>query len=134
MRTRAQITADGWARSRAGEGFIYVARTESGMVKIGYSLVPDKRTAELRCTLIATMQATRQDEVDLHARLKSFEIAGYGGRSRAREYYVPAVLDHGAIPERLRADAKANWLRIPDRKFRPYRHHDRSTAYLQVAA
>jgi len=103
-RRRAESHHRGWARIRAGEGFIYVASVGKSWVKIGFSLNPAKRVSEqsvpVQHILLATAPASLADEKQLHRTLRAH--LGYG---RTGETYPRTILSHPAIPAELRAAA-----------------------------
>ena len=99
---RSEVTRASWAQIAAGNGYIYAARLDDGVIKIGFALSPEKRVREFKGKVIATAKATRQQEHDLHRRLGEFRIPAYGGQILANEFYVPAVLTYGDVPEALK--------------------------------
>lgn len=84
----------------AGEGFIYSALLANGVVKIGYSLTPEKRIKSFRgAALIGKMRATIAEERALHRTLRQFYRSDLPGF----EHYSESILTHGAVPPALKA-------------------------------
>jgi hypothetical protein len=94
----------GWARVKAGEGFIYIAEIRPDLIKIGHALDPYRRLVQIGMSptrrLLATMRAPREAEIALHKTLHDFRLPEHGS-----EFYPRSILNHPAIPAELRAAA-----------------------------
>jgi len=95
-------------RRRSGEGFIYAAELPgTDIVKIGFSLMPEKRVRGVsirnhaRAQLLAKTPGTEPAERALHKILREhcrLDLPGF-------EFYPRSILSHPAIPAELRSAA-----------------------------
>ena len=64
------------------DGFVYVLEAENGLVKIGYSVTPEKRErisqthSPVRVRMIAFWKADQDEEFDLHRRFEDYREHG----------------------------------------------------------
>lgn len=98
------------ARVAAGEGFIYVARViGKPIIKIGFSLTPERRVAALRrdykapSRLLVAVPGTIAQERAIHQSLRGFPRARM---PRNIEFYHSSVLSCAELPEGLRVAIK----------------------------
>lgn len=93
-------------RIRAGEGFIYIAAIGGGLIKIGFSLNPEKRVKDRnvggRARLLATIPGSMYEEIALHKTLRPCRA---DKKQRCGERYPASILSHEAIPDALRTKA-----------------------------